>query len=174
MKDESRKITQKMSYSLVGTTGEYLVCAELGKMGILAVLTQKNNPLFDIVAISNDAKKSVAIQVKTMSQNNNQGWKLGHNFDNLTNNPNLFVVLVNITSNDNEFYIFEHDEFAKRVNEVYKAYIDKPKRDGGIRKNVGFRWFDFSNFTENDKKRKNKWELLGFEFKSLQIKTYLL
>jgi len=74
----------KISNILVGTTGEYLVCAELGKMGILAVLTPKNNPLFDIVAISNDARKSVAIQVKTMSQNNNQGWKLGTNFDNFT------------------------------------------------------------------------------------------
>ena len=152
----------KISNILVGTTGEYLVCAELGKMGILAVLTPKNNPLFDIVAISNDARKSVAIQVKTMSQNNNQGWKLGTNFDNFTNNPNLFIVLVNITSTDNDYYIFEHDEFAKRVNEVYKAYIDKPKRDGGIRKIVGFRWFDFSNFSEDDKQRKNNWDILGF------------
>lgn len=159
---ETKRKATKMNNTLIGTTGEYLVCAELGKMGILAVLTPKNNPLFDIIAISNDAKRNVAIQVKTMSKDNNQGWKLGNNFNELTNNPNLFVVLVNITSTDNEFYVFEYDEFAKRVNEVYKVYIDKPKKDGGIRKDVGFRWFDFSNFTENDIKRKNKWELLGF------------
>ena len=38
---------------MVGVTGEYYVCAELGKKGILALLTPKNNPLFDIVAIPN-------------------------------------------------------------------------------------------------------------------------
>ena len=66
---------KKNDLNLVGTTGEYLVCAELGKREILAVLTPKNNPLFDIIAISRDAKKSVAIQVKTMSSKNKQGWK---------------------------------------------------------------------------------------------------
>lgn len=40
----------KISYNLIGSTGEYLVCGELGKRGILGLLTPKNNPLFDIVA----------------------------------------------------------------------------------------------------------------------------
>lgn len=40
----------KISYNLIGSTGEYLVCDELGKRGILGLLTPKNNPLFDIVA----------------------------------------------------------------------------------------------------------------------------
>jgi hypothetical protein len=47
----------KKSNNLVGVTGEYYVCAELGKLGILALLTPKNNPLFDIVAVSADASK---------------------------------------------------------------------------------------------------------------------
>lgn len=55
------------SNNLTGVTGEYFVCAELGKRGILALLTPKNNPLFDVVAVSLDAKRTVTIQVKTMS-----------------------------------------------------------------------------------------------------------
>jgi len=33
----------KRSNNLVGVTGEYFVCAELGKRGILALLTPKKN-----------------------------------------------------------------------------------------------------------------------------------
>jgi len=67
----------KKSNNLVGVTGEYYVCAELGKIGVLALLTPKNNPLFDIVAVSPDASRTVTIQVKTMSEHNKAGWKLG-------------------------------------------------------------------------------------------------
>jgi hypothetical protein len=158
-------MTEKSNNSLVGTTGEYLVCAELGKKGILAVLTPKNNPLFDIVAISNDARKSVAIQVKTMSIHNKQGWKLGTGFEKAQDNPNLFVILVNISVENSDFYIYEHDEFAKRVQEEYIKYIEQPKLDGKPRKEVGFRWFNLADFTKNDEFRKNNWEILGFKFK---------
>lgn len=51
----------KKSNHLVGVTGKYFVCAELGKLSILALLTPKNNPLFDIVAVSSDATKTVTI-----------------------------------------------------------------------------------------------------------------
>ena len=67
----------KNSNNLVGVTGEYFVCAELGKRGILALITPKNNPLFDIVAVAPDASRTVTIQIKTMSVRNNIGWKLG-------------------------------------------------------------------------------------------------
>jgi len=154
-------MAEKNSNSLVGTTGEYLVCAELGKKGVLAVLTPKNNPLFDIVAISKDAQKSIAIQVKTMSEHNKQGWKFTK-FDKEQNNPKLFVVLVNILVENADFYIYEHDELTKRVEEEYQKYIEKPKRNGEPRKDVGFRWFDLVNFTENDKSKKNNWKILGF------------
>jgi len=40
------------SNDLVGVTGEYFVCAELGKRGILALLNPKNNSLFDIVTVA--------------------------------------------------------------------------------------------------------------------------
>ncbi|MCP2037982.1 hypothetical protein [Chryseobacterium sp. HSC-36S06] len=66
----------KNTYNLTGNAGEYFVCSELSKQNILPLLTPKNNPLFDIIATNDDGSKHVAIQVKTMGFNNEQGWKL--------------------------------------------------------------------------------------------------
>lgn len=155
-------IIKKKSNNLVGVTGEYYVCAELGKRGILALLTPKNNPLFDIVAVSPDASRTVTIQVKTMSERNTQGWKLGMDICDRKNNPLLFTVLVNLTGKEIDYYIFEYDVLSEKVERGYAEYLNKPKRDGSSRKDIAFRWFDFMMFTDDDHSRKNNWELLGF------------
>ena len=54
----------KTSNNMKGMAGEYFVCAELCKLNILALLTPKNNPLFDVVASNPAGSKSVSIQVK--------------------------------------------------------------------------------------------------------------
>lgn len=153
----------KKSNNIVGVTGEYYVCAELGKRGVLALLTPKNNPLFDIVAVSSDASKIATIQVKTMGLDNEQGWKLNKQIQEKKNNPNLFLVLVNLKqTGECDFYIYHYDEVVERVNNMYSNYINKPKRDGTPKKEVGFRWFDMKFFTEADYSRKNNWDILGF------------
>jgi hypothetical protein len=150
------------SNNLVGITGEYFVCAELGKRGILALLTPKNNPLFDIVAVTLDASRTISIQVKTMSERNNLGWKLGSNVCERKNNPFLYTILVNLTGQEIEYYIYEYDTLSERIENVYNEYLKTPKRDGGKRKDIDFRWFDFKNFTKEDYARKNNWDILGF------------
>jgi len=152
----------KKSNNLVGVTGEYYVCAELGKRGILALLTPKNNPLFDIVAVSPDASRTVTIQVKTMSEGNTQGWKLGVDICNRKNNPLLFTVLVNLAEREINYYIYEYDVLSEKVETLYADYLQKPKRDGGQRKDIKFRWFNLNEFTEKDNQRKNSWDILGF------------
>ena len=47
--------------SMIGNAGEYFVCAELCKRNILALITPKNNPLFDIIASNPEGKRSVQI-----------------------------------------------------------------------------------------------------------------
>jgi len=47
--------------SMIGNAGEYYVCAELCKKNILALITLKNNPVFDIIASDSDGKRSVQI-----------------------------------------------------------------------------------------------------------------
>ncbi|MDI6797896.1 MAG: aspartate-ammonia lyase [Desulfatibacillaceae bacterium] len=149
--------------NLVGTAGEYYVCAELCRQNILALITPKNNPLFDILASDTEGKRSIAIQVKTMSLKNDQGWKLSSKMTVKKNNPNLFVVLVNMKdSGGNDYYIYQHDELAKKLEIIYNNYINTPKKDGSTKKEVGFRWFDFKYFEPEDHARLNKWSLLGF------------
>ena len=150
------------SNNLVGVTGEYFVCAELGKRGILALLTPKNNPLFDVVAVSADASRTVTIQVKTMSERNNQGWKLGMDICARKNNPLLYTLLVNLTGSEIEYYIYEYDVLSERVEKAYTDYLLKPKKDGGKRKDIDFRWYDFKFFSADDYSRKNNWDILEF------------
>ena len=149
----------KYANNLVGTAGEYYVCAEICMLGYLALLTPKNNPIFDVVATTQDGSRSVSIQVKTRSVKNKQGWKFGGDIAKENASAELFVVLVNLKSDSSpEFYIYEYPVLSSRVNEVYLEYIKQRKRDGTLRKEVDFRWFDEKSFLESDRLRKNNWQ----------------
>ena len=148
--------------NLTGATGEYFVCAELGKQGVLALLTPKNNPLFDVIAINATATKMVSIQVKTMSLRNKQGWRMGIDICTPKNNKNLFVVLVNLTGTSVDYYVFKYDILANKIAELYTTYLKTLKRNGEQRKDIAFRWLDLKHFTEKEKLSKNNWSILGF------------
>src|ERR1051325_11007311 len=153
----------KISKTLVGVAGEYYVCAELCRQGILALITPKNNPLYDIVAADPLGSKSVSIQVKTMSLQNKQGWRLNKDICIKRDNRNLFVVLVKLNDDGtNDYYVYEYDVLSERISCLYTNYLNTPKRDGSKRRDVDFRWFDFRNFTQDDLNRMNRWDLLGF------------
>ncbi|WP_373059988.1 aspartate-ammonia lyase [Zunongwangia sp. H14] len=147
------------NYNLTGTAGEYFVCSELSQRDILPLLTPKNNPLFDIIATNQDGSRYVAIQVKTMGHGNKQGWKLNKQIQVYKNNPNLFLVLVNLTEGGNsDFYVYQYDKFVEKVNCTYQAYIDKPHHiTGKPKKEVNFRWYNFADFAPDDFERKNDW-----------------
>jgi len=150
---------------LIGSTGEYFVCAELSNRGIVAVPAPKNNPEIDVMATSPDSCRFANIQVKTMSIGNKQGWKLNKNIENKMGADNLFVVLVNLLSAGQmpEFYIFHRDELAELIKNNYQRYISIPKKDGSRRKDIDFRWFDFreQDFSiELRKEKLNNWKLL--------------
>ncbi len=53
-----------LSNKLVGQTGEYLVCAELGRRGLIATTFTGNVPEYDIL-VCDDALRTIPIQVKT-------------------------------------------------------------------------------------------------------------
>ena len=156
-------MTSKISKNLVGVAGEYYVCAELCRRGILALVTPKNNPLYDIVAADPLGNRSVSIQVKTMSLQNKQGWRLNKDICNKRNNANLFVVLVKLNDDGtNDYYVYDYDVLSQRISCLYADYMKTPKRDGSRRRDVDFRWFDLRYFTDYDYSRRNKWDLLGF------------
>ena len=161
-------MSKLISNNLVSCCGEYYVCAELCGRGFLALITPKNNPLFDIVVTNQEGTKSVSIQVKTRSVENRQGWKLGKDIESKQNNPDLFVVLVDLKPEGvPEFYIYEYNNLSERVTELYSEYLSTPKRDGGQRKEVGFRWLDIKYFNDDDRSRKNNWELITNRLKQV-------
>lgn len=150
--------------NLVGAAGEYYVCAELCRRGILAVLTPKNNPMFDVIASAPDGMKNTTLQVKTRSVENKQGWKIGVDIENPDKSKGKYIILVNLHEQQlPDFYIYTCKELADRVSAVYKKYIETPKRDGTPKKPVAFRWFDEVSFTSDDWSRKNNWSLICTE-----------
>jgi hypothetical protein len=157
------KVKKVSSNILNGLAGEYSVCAELCRRGILALPTPKNNPYFDVAAIHPKSFKSISIQVKTMSPENKQGWKLGKvDYPEFANND-FFVVLVNLKIiGKTDYYIYDFETYFKRVSEIFDAYMIKPKRDGKPHKDPGFKWLDFNDMTRKDRARKNNWKLLQF------------
>jgi hypothetical protein len=148
------------SKNLIGATGEYYVCAELCKRGFLALLTPKNNPLFDIVVTNAAGSRSVVIQVKTRSIGNEAGWRFGTDVCKSQSNPNLFTVLVNLRQEAPEYLIFEHDRLAVEVERIHAAYMAKLKKDGTKRADLDFRWYDETDISAEDRDRRNNWEPL--------------
>jgi hypothetical protein len=153
-----------ISNHMIGMAGEYYVCAELCRRNILALVTPKNNPLFDVVATDPNGERAVSIQVKTMSLQNVTGWKVSKEMCTKSNNPNLFVVLVNLKADGtNDFYVYEQDRLAERIEMNFSNYMSLAKKNGDPRKDPGFRWFDFRDFQDDDRKRLDAWHILGFE-----------
>lgn len=150
---------QTNQLNLVGTAGEYYVCAEMCRRGFLALMTPKNNPLFDLIVSTLDGSHAVSVQVKTRSIGNNQGWKFGRDIASDNQHEDLFVVLVNLKDEGPpDFYIYEYAVLAQNVDRIYRDYMSKPKKDGSPRKDVGFRWFDEVSFSDDDLHRRNNWE----------------
>ena len=58
---------------LVGNTGEYFVMAELLRRGVIAGLTPRNAPAFDILATC--AERAVRIRVKTRNAAKSNSWQ---------------------------------------------------------------------------------------------------
>ena len=154
-------MAKNISNNLVGIAGEYFVCAELCRLGFLALLTPKNNPLYDVVIANVAGTKTVALQVKTRSIRNKQGWKLGCDITEKKSNPNLFVALVELKATGApDIWIYEYDVLAEHVEKQFNTYIVKKKKDGKDRKDPGFRWHDLRSFNKDDHARKNDWNII--------------
>lgn len=102
-----------------GNAGEYYVCAELSRRNILALMTSKSNPNFDIIATNQKNDRTIYIQVKTISEEFFQ-WRVSNYLRTKQNRDDLIVVLVDlrkITDNkkDVDFYVWKHDDLAERL-----------------------------------------------------------
>ena len=154
-----------MKKGIIGVSGEYFVAAELSQMGIVATLTLKNTPSIDILATNLDNGKFVNIQVKTMSVNNKNGWRLSKKDEEISNVKNHYYVLCNLkgTGNNPEYYIFPQKVLAECIYKDHRDWLSGSKKDGGKRKDTDMRCFDpyiRKQHLEFGEKYKNNWEQL--------------
>lgn len=110
----------KLDRHMSGNTGEFFVCAELGRRNILGLLAPKNNPLYDIVATNQVGTHTVHIQVKT-SQQHVYAWSLARNMVQLKGNNKLFVVLVKLMDTGISYYIWKYDDLAIKLQSMYST-----------------------------------------------------
>lgn len=155
-----------MKKGIIGVAGEYFVAAELSQLGIITTLTLKNTPSIDILATNLENGKFVNIQVKTMSIQNKEGWRLSKKDEDVSNIKNYYYILCNLqgTGNHPEYYVFPQKILAKCIYEDHRTWLSSPKRDGGKRKDTDMRCFDPYRREwqlEFGKKYKNNWEILN-------------
>jgi hypothetical protein len=107
----------KLRNNEIKTSGEYFVCAELARIGLIATLTSGNAAIVDILA-TRDGSKSASIQVKaSQGTGNSHAWDIG------TKKPNpsdsFFFVFVNIWQDEKippEYYIVPSSTVRTKVN----------------------------------------------------------
>lgn len=119
--------------SLIGNSGEHYVLAELLKRGIIAAMTPRNTPAFDILATN--GKESVRIRVKTKSEEyKDYQWNLKKDgvIFRLLSRKNDFVVLVNIKKSDSrpDFHIVPTVKVDSWIKASFRKWLETPGRHG--------------------------------------------
>ncbi len=149
---------------IVWVAWEYFVAAELSQRGIIATLTLKNTPSIDILATNLETGKFANIQVKTMSIENNQGWRLWEKDEKNSKIKNHFYILVNLQweSKIPEYYVFHQKILATYIRKGHKKRLnwDKNRKDNTFRVFDPYRRKDVKKFAD---KYRDKWELLELE-----------
>ena len=172
---------------LTGQVGEFLVCAELGRRGLIATPFAGNVPAFDVLA-ADELCRTVPIQVKTSSSDNwpadARHW-MDIEFDKATKrqnygrpakieNPNLIYVCVAIaapTKSDarDRFFVLTKSEVQNAIIEGYSEWMDK--RDWVRPRNPES--YDARYFLKTIKQYENRWELITQRLESIQSSSAL-
>ncbi len=129
-----------LNNKLAGQIGEYLVCAELGRRGLIATPFSGNVPTFDVLA-TDEQLRTVPIQVKTSRTDNWNGdarnWlditldkasgvQLNRGLKILVN-PELIYVYVAIAKpgEHDRFFVLTMADAQKAYSESYTAFMKK-------------------------------------------------
>jgi len=139
------------SNKLIGQVGEFLVCAELGRRGLIATPFSGNVPGYDVIA-TNERCRSIPIQVKT--NNGSKSWQFSaHKYLRIEIDPKtkvqsihgcqpdifpddlifVFVRLARrnrIDREDDRYFILEWQELREVMVNHYRRNL---KKHGGVR-----------------------------------------
>jgi hypothetical protein len=147
----------KLSTTLAGVAGEYLVAAELSRRGYVATLTLRNTRGIDILASNTDATKSVGIQVKAR-QGATADWVLSAKAEQDVA-ENLCYVFVRLPPGvPASFHIVPRRVVAAYVRAEHERWRATPGRRGQAHGVSGVRLF-----RDRDNTYKDRWDLLGLD-----------
>jgi len=119
--------------TLIGNAGEYYVVAELLKRGIVASLTPRNTPAFDVLATKGD--KTVRIRVKTKSEEYDiWQWavgKSGNIFRDISDFGD-FTILVNLAQSNRDlaFYVVPTAKLDSWLQADFARWLATPGKRG--------------------------------------------
>ena len=138
---KATKESRGRSNRLVGQVGEFLVCAELGRRGMIATPFAGNVPSFDVIAVGRDLR-SIPIQDKTADGGD---WQydserfLDIDYDQTTQKqtvrglktlPNadlitVFVWLAQKQDQRDRFFVFRQQDWARLVYDRHTKFLEK-------------------------------------------------
>jgi hypothetical protein len=151
-------------WSLIGNAGEYYVMAELLKRGILAALSPRNSPSFDILATKDDI--TVRIRVKTKSEGNN-GWHWTAKVEGVVfrdlHKKDDFTILVNLSMELGklDYFIIPTEKLDEWLKFDFERWVRAPGINGHIHDpNARFRRLDYKDYSSQLEVYKNKWEII--------------
>lgn len=146
---------------IVGVSGEYLVAGELSQRGIVATLTLKNTPAVDVLATNLKNGKTANIQVKTMSANNETGWRLSKKDEEPSGIKNHFYILVNLKGPGviPEYSIVSQIKLANYIKKEHDDWKRGKKKDGSKRKDTDIRLL--KSKSDFALKHRDNWDILG-------------
>lgn len=155
------KTLQELDKGQRGCTGEYLVCGELNKIGIIASLTIKNTKGIDILASNSDASKSAGIQVKTTiwARQEYPSWVLREKADDYISD-NLFYIFVLLKEGKErpDFYIVPSKVVAGHTKSSHEVWLNELARNGELHNDSPIR-----KFNDKNKEFFERWDLLGLD-----------
>ena len=171
---------------LTGQVGEFLVCAELGRRGLIATPFAGNVPAFDILA-ADELCRTVPIQVKASSSDNwpadARSW-MNIEFDEVTGRQN-YIGPLDITNSDliyvcvaiapaesqecDRFFVLTKSEVQNAIIKGYSAWMDK--RDWIRPRNP--KSYDARYWIETISKYENRWNLITQRLEPIQSSSAL-
>jgi hypothetical protein len=143
---------------LTGVAGEYSVAAELSRRGYIASISLRNTRGIDILATSQDGRRSITIQCKT-SLRTTKKWILNEKAETFeaTNHFYIFVCLGAVTERP-LFHIVPSKTVAKHVREEHRRWIASPGIKGQKHNESAVR-----NFRDPDNEFLERWDSLKLD-----------
>jgi hypothetical protein len=139
MSQDKPKMSKGYANKLAGQVGEYLVCAELGRRGMIATTFTGNVPEYDLL-VCDDQLRSVPIQVKT---SRSEKWlSMASNWLNIDidekekrqinrgrkniSNPHLIYVCVSLGKDrsGDRFFVCTKSDIQEVCIRSYKRWMD--------------------------------------------------